>query len=93
MSLKGEDFSAIEKELILQEYAEAPIVAGSQAGWISYRLNGEKIGQVPVLFQKDVEKAAFCDYWKRLLSLWMLRWGEGTLSVREIARPDYPFFG
>ena len=93
LSLKGEDFSAIEKELILQEYAEAPIVAGSQAGWISYRLNGEKIGQVPVLFQKDVEKAAFSDYWKRLLSLWMLRWGEGTLSVREIARPDYPFFG
>ena len=48
---------------------------------------------MPVLFQKDVEKAAFSDYWKRLLSLWMLRWGEGTLSVREIARPDYPFFG
>lgn len=93
LSLKGEDFSAIEKELILQEYADAPVVAGSQAGWIDYRLNGETIGKVPVLFQKDVEKAAFSDYWKRLLSLWMLRLGEGTLPVREIARPDYTFFG
>lgn len=93
LSLKGEDFSAIEKELVLQEYAEAPVTAGSQAGWITYRLNGEKIGQVPVLFQRDVEKAAFSDYWKRLLSLWMLHWGEGGLSVREIAPPNYTFFG
>lgn len=76
LSLKGEDFSSIQKELVLQEFAEAPINAGDQAGWLAYRLNGEKIGQVPVLFQNSVEKASFSDYWNRLVDLWLMGKGE-----------------
>lgn len=72
LSLTGEDFTAIEKELVLQEYAEAPVKAGDQAGWLNYRLNGTQIGQVPVRYQRDVEKAAFADYWKGLLHTWLL---------------------
>ncbi|MDO5550129.1 MAG: D-alanyl-D-alanine carboxypeptidase family protein [Lachnospiraceae bacterium] len=72
LSLTGEDFTAIEKELVLQEYAEAPVKAGDQAGWLNYRLNGTQIGQVPVRYQRDVEKATFADYWKGLLHTWLL---------------------
>ncbi|MDO4329600.1 MAG: D-alanyl-D-alanine carboxypeptidase family protein [Lachnospiraceae bacterium] len=72
LSLTGEDFTAIEKELVLQEYAEAPVKAGDQAGWLNYRLNGTQIGQVPVRYQTDVEKANFADYWKGLLHTWLL---------------------
>ncbi|MDO5417409.1 MAG: D-alanyl-D-alanine carboxypeptidase family protein [Lachnospiraceae bacterium] len=72
LSLKGEDFSAIERALVLPEAAEAPVKAGDQAGWLKYRLNGADIGQIPVRFQTDVEKAVFSDYFKRLVEVWMI---------------------
>lgn len=72
LSTKGEDFSAIERELVLQEYADAPVETGKQAGWLVYRLNGEKIGQIPVLFGNSVEKAAFSDYWKQLMEVFFI---------------------
>lgn len=72
LSTKGEDFSAIERELVIQEYADAPVENGKQAGWLVYRLNGEKIGQIPVLFGNSVEKAAFLDYWKQLMEVFFL---------------------
>lgn len=66
LSLNGEDLSAIEKQLVLQEYADAPVTAGGQAGWLVYSLNGEEIGRLPVYYAEDVEKAGFTDYWKGL---------------------------
>ncbi len=72
LSTMGEDFSAIERELVIQEYADAPVKKGNQAGWLVYRLNGEKIGQIPVLFENSVEKAAFSDYWKQLMEVFLL---------------------
>ena len=72
LSTTGEDFSAIERELVIQEYADAPVKKGNQAGWLVYRLNGEKIGQIPVLFENSVEKAAFSDYWKQLMEFFLL---------------------
>ena len=71
LSTTGEDFSAIERELVIQEYADAPVKKGNQAGWLVYRLNGEKIGQIPVLFENSVEKAAFSDYWKQLMEVFL----------------------
>lgn len=73
LSTKGEDFSAIERELVIQEYADAPVKAGDQAGWLTYRLNGEKLGQIPVVFDGFVEKASFADYWKQLMEVWMMK--------------------
>lgn len=72
LSTTGEDFSAIERELVIQEYADAPVKKGNQAGWLVYRLNGEKIGQIPVLFENSVEKAAFSDYWRQLMEVFLL---------------------
>lgn len=72
LGTQGEDFSGIEKELILQEYAEAPVAAGDQAGWLVYRLNGEEIGRLPVCFQEEIKKAAFPDYWEDLARLFLI---------------------
>ena len=72
LSMNGEDLSAIQKELILQEYAEAPVTAGSQAGWLAYSLTGEEIGRLPVYFARDVETAGFADYWKGLLTVFLI---------------------
>ena len=49
LSMKGEDLSAVEKELILEESLTAPIEPGMKAGVISYSLNGQKLGELPVI--------------------------------------------
>lgn len=84
LSVKGEDFSAIERELVLQEYADAPVKEGSQAGWLTYRLNGEKIGQIPVRFARDIEKATFSDYWKQLMEVWMMKMDSVSVSLPAV---------
>lgn len=70
LGLHGEDFNAIEKELLLEESAEAPVMEGDVLGYLVYRLNGEEIGRVAVTAAEDVAKAGFSDYLKRALGAW-----------------------
>lgn len=65
LDVGGNDMSGIEKVISLPEYAIAPVKAGDVAGEAIYKLNGAKIGSVPILYTQDVEKAVFKDYlWK-----------------------------
>ena len=68
LSLKGEDFSTIEKKLELEPSVSAPVEEGQKAGSLIYILGGKKIGEVPVLTAEAVREAKFTDYFKRL---WM----------------------
>lgn len=62
LSVKGEDFSAITKDLSLPEYIEAPVKKGEKVGEIIYTLGGEKIGAVDIIAKQDMEKADFSHY-------------------------------
>ena len=66
LSLKGEDFSTIEKNLELEPSISAPVEEGQKAGSITYTLGGKKIGEVPILTAESVREAKFADYFKRL---------------------------
>lgn len=66
LDTKGVDFSAIEKEVLLEEELTAPIEKGEAVGKVVYRLNGEILGEVPILAGESVEKAEFLDYLKKL---------------------------
>ena len=66
LGLRGEDFSKIEKEIMVEETVEAPVREGDVLGYLVYRLEGEEIGRVPVTAAQDVEKAGFFDYWKKV---------------------------
>ena len=68
LSLKGEDFSTIEKKLELVPSVSAPVEEGQKAGNLIYSIGGKKIGEVPVLTAQGVREAKFTDYFKRL---WM----------------------
>nr|WP_314460200.1 D-alanyl-D-alanine carboxypeptidase family protein [uncultured Clostridium sp.] len=72
LSLKGEDFTAIEKKLELVPSVTAPIEDGQAAGSLIYTLGGKKIGEVPVLTAGAVREAKFGDYLKRLLRMFGL---------------------
>lgn len=62
LSVKGEDFSTIRKNLSLPEALEAPVKKGEAVGEIIYSLGEEKIGSVKIIAKEDVEKADFSHY-------------------------------
>ena len=66
LSTSGEDFSAIEREIIWEEGLVAPIEKGQQVGRLEYRLNGNVLGSTPILAKESLEKAGFLDYMKRI---------------------------
>lgn len=72
LSLSGEDFGAIEKELMLPEQMEAPIEPGMKAGVLRYQLGGKTLGEVPVMTDGDVRKAGYLDYLEKLNRAWMM---------------------
>lgn len=72
LGLRGENFSAIGKELQLEEMLEAPVRTGDVVGYLVYRLDGEELGRVTVIASGDVDKAGFFDYWKQAIGVFSL---------------------
>ena len=70
LDVTGRDLSAVEKELKLPESVEAPVTEGETAGQAVYRIGGEEIGRVAVLYDASVEKAGFGDYFKKVLGIY-----------------------
>lgn len=65
MDMNNNDFSKIEKELVLNEEHNAPVEAGQVAGNLIYTLDGNEIGKVPVLYGDSVKKADMLDCIKK----------------------------
>jgi D-alanyl-D-alanine carboxypeptidase (penicillin-binding protein 5/6) len=76
LGLGGEDFSAVEKKLMVPEELTAPVEPGSKVGVLRYELAGKVLGEVEILTDGAVKKAGFLDYLRRLKSRWMME--EGT---------------
>lgn len=67
----GNNINEIEKEISLPGVVAAPVAEGDAVGEAVYKLNGTRIGSVSILATKNVEKAHYRDYckkvWKRFL--------------------------
>lgn len=70
LDVTGRDLTAVEKELKLPESVEAPVTKGETAGQAVYRIGGEEIGRVAVLFDASVDRAGFGDYFKKVLGVY-----------------------
>lgn len=70
LDVTGRDLSAVEKELKLPESVMAPVTEGETAGQAVYRIGGEEIGRIAVLYDASVEKAGFGDYFKKVLGVY-----------------------
>ncbi|RHS87765.1 D-alanyl-D-alanine carboxypeptidase family protein [Clostridium sp. AM42-4] len=72
LSLSGDDFSAVEKKLMLPEALTAPVNADEKAGVLRYELNGTVLGEVDILTDGSVEKAGFLDYLGKVASCFFI---------------------
>ena len=68
----GNSLEQIEKKLDLPESVKAPVAQGPEAGRARYYLNGQEIGNVPVLYAASMEKAGYGDYFKKIFSYFLL---------------------
>lgn len=83
LGLGGEDFSSIEKKLLLPESLQAPVAEGEKVGVLRYELNGKALGEVDILTAGSVEKAGFSDYLKAVLRVWNLTAEESADAQQE----------
>lgn len=73
LSLNGEDFNSIDKELMLPETLDAPVEPGMKVGVLRYSLSGKTLGEVSVVTEGGVKKAGYWDYLHKLQQAWMMR--------------------
>lgn len=69
VSFHGEDLQQIEKKQVLPESVNAPVKKGDSVGSVEYYLNGEKIGEVPFVFQESIDSAGFMDCLMKTIKL------------------------
>ncbi len=74
----GNNLSEIEKEISLPGTVAAPIAEGDAIGEAVYKLNGARIGSVSILAAKNVEKARYKDYYKKLWVLYLMKRPHGA---------------
>lgn len=72
LDIQGSDLSQIEKVISLPEMAVAPVEKNTAAGEAIYKLNGEVIGRVPILYNESVEKAVYKDYLLKIFGSFLL---------------------
>ncbi len=69
----GNNLNDIEKEISLPGAVTAPIAEGDAVGEAVYKLNGTRIGSVSILAAKNVEKAQYKDYYKKVWGLYLMK--------------------
>lgn len=62
-----EQVNQIEKRIEWVDNLKAPIEQGEQIGKYIYELQGEQIGEVPLLATETIEKATFLDYFAKVM--------------------------
>lgn len=72
LSTTGEKLSDIKKEVKLGKELKAPVKKGTKIGEVVYKLNGEKIGSVDIVADKNVEKAGFGDFLQKMFKSYLL---------------------
>lgn len=69
----GNNLNEIEKEISLPGSVAAPIAEGDAIGEVVYKLNGTRIGSISILAAKDVEKAQYKDYYKKVWGRYLMK--------------------
>ena len=70
LGMHGEDFTEVEKNIVIPENIKAPVEDGQQIGLLEYTLGGEKLGEIPILADGGVAEAGYLDYLKSFFAAW-----------------------
>ena len=69
LSTDGKTIGEVERKLNLETQVQAPVKEGDVAGTLEYYQNGQKLGEVNILFSETIEKATYKNCLEKLLKL------------------------
>lgn len=72
LDISGNDLSQITKEVVMNDTPQAPIKKGDAAGEAIYSLNGSKLGSVKIIYDEEIAKAMYKDYFLRVVNRFLL---------------------
>ncbi len=72
LDTENRDLSAIVKTIELPQNVQAPVEEGQTAGYAVYSLNGQEIGRVDIVYAGSVKDASLKDYYRYLVSFFLL---------------------
>ena len=72
LDVTGKNLENMEKEIRLPQVLSAPLDEGQIVGKAVYRLDGKEIGSVNILSAKEVLKAKYIDYLKKIFGHFLL---------------------
>lgn len=70
MPLKKEEYQSLEKRIYMPDVLDAPVIAGADAGFMQFVLNGEVIAQSNLKICQDVRRKVFIDYLGDVIREW-----------------------
>lgn len=70
LSTQQKDLSAIERTLVWEEDIKAPMKRGARVGACVYYLDGEIIGECPILLEEEAWKAGYPEWLQYLWNCW-----------------------
>ena len=68
ITVDKEVLDKITEETVIFESVTAPVTKGEELGAIIYSLDGNEIGRISLVAEKDIAKATYSDYLKKILS-------------------------
>ena len=69
LSTDGKPIGEVERKLNLETQVQAPVKKGETAGTLEYYRDGQKLGEINILFTETIEKATYKNCLEKLLKL------------------------
>ena len=69
LSTDGKTIGEVERKLNLETQVQAPVKKGETAGTLEYYRDGQKLGEINILFTETIEKATYKNCLEKLLKL------------------------
>jgi len=71
LPLREDELERLEMRMYLPQQLDAPVYAGSDAGWLEYVLDGNKLARIELKLWNSIRKKSFGDYFMDVLGSWL----------------------
>ncbi len=80
LPLNEQEKTRLKVRKVTPEMLRAPVYAGSETGFVEYRLDGEVIGRSALIVSDNIRKKTYFDYLKSVFGSWSKMMKEGIFA-------------
>ncbi|HEX2946521.1 MAG TPA: D-alanyl-D-alanine carboxypeptidase family protein [Clostridia bacterium] len=80
LPMKEQEKDRLQIKKVTPELLKAPVYAGSETGFIEYRLDGEVVGRIALTISDNIRRKSYFDYLKSVIGSWSRMMKEGIFA-------------